>query len=497
MEGAWETVHNELVWIRYGTSLFLLDRLVKSNILLLFSVSLLWLHSQLPAEDVAAVRTGRGWQAGVAVAEITPQAPIMLEGFASRREPAREKETDLFAKALALQDAHGTRLVMITMDLIGIPRPLRERVSRRIEDRYQLPPASLLMNASHTHCGPELRMTETALEELTPQRQKRTKEYCARLEDALCGLVGRALGMLRPAELRYSHARAGFAMNRRLQNSDPSGEPYLNHPNPDGLVDHSVPVLQVLWQGGKRAVLFGYACHNTTLYVNRYAGDYAGYAQQFLEEDYPGTTALFLSGCGGDQSGYPRGTVEQSRRHGRTLATAVEAAWGNRQTIIRGPLVTKWERVTIEYQTPPTRAQLAAHLAADHAESSFRDYELTRPHAKRLLRELVRHGKLRTSYDYPVQTLQLGNQLLVIALAGEVVVDYALRLKRELAGRCAVWVSGYNNDVFAYIPSRRLLLEGGYEPRRSMNYYTTTVQPGPFAHSIEDRIVEKVHELLR
>ena len=108
----------------------------------------------------------------------------------------------------------------------------------------------------------------------------------------------------------------------------------------------------------------------------------------------------------------------------------------------------------------------------------------------------MRHGKLRTSYDYPVQTVQFGQQLLVVALAGEVVVDYALRLKRELAGSCAVWVSGYNNDVFAYIPSRRLLLEGGYEPRRSMNYYTTTVQPGPFAHSIEDRIVEKVHALV-
>ena len=474
-----------------------MDRLVKFIAFLIVSSVLLSLNSQTAAEGVATgSSTTDAWRAGVARRVITPQVPMMLEGFASRREPAREADTELFAKALALQDAQGTRLVMVTTDLIGIPRPLRSRVEREVGARFRLPPASLLLNASHTHCGPELKMTETALEELTPQRQQRTKEYCTWLTEALCDLVGSALDGMRPAELRYSHARAGFAMNRRLRNDDPRGEPYLNHPNPDGPVDHSVPVLQVLWQEGQRAVVFGYACHNTTASANRYSGDYAGYAQQFLEQNYPGTTALFLTGCGGDQNGYPRGTVEQSRRHGRTLATAVEAAWGNRQTVIRGPLVTNWGRVELEYQRPPTRAQLVAHLAADPADAVFRDYELTQSHATRLLRELVRYGKLRTTYDYPVQTLQFGDQLLMIALAGEVVVDYSLRLKRELGGRGYVWVSGYNNDVFAYIPSRRLLQEGGYEPRRSMNYYTTTVQPGPFAHSIEDRIVEKVHALV-
>ena len=213
-----------------------------------------------------------------------------------------------------------------------------------------------------------------------------------------------------------------------------------------------------------------------------------------MEADHPHTTALFLTGCGGDQNGYPRGTVALSRRHGRTLATAVEAAQATRQTAIRGPLVPALARVQVDYQTPPTRAQLTAYLAGSPS-AHFQDYELTKPHAERLLRQIVREGKLRSSYDYPVQAIRFGDRLVLVALAGEVVVDYAFRLKRELSGP-AVWISGYNNDVFAYIPSRRLLEEGGYEPRRSMNYFTTLVQPGPFAPSIEDRIVAKVHELL-
>jgi len=450
----------------------------------------------IPACQAADKTDSDPWQAGVSVVVITPEQPMMLEGFGSRQRPAEGKATELYAKALALQDASGTRLVIVTCDLIGIPLPLRERVAGRLKQRFGLPPASLLLNASHTHCGPELKMTATALEGLSEPRQKLTTAYCTRLEGTLVELVGKALADLQPAQLSYSHARAGFAMNRRLKNPDPPGEPFLNHPNPDGPVDHSVPVLQVMWNDqDRRAVLFGYACHNTTLFVNQYAADYAGYAQSYLESDHPGTTALFLAGCGGDQNGYPRGTIELSRRHGRTLATAVEAAQQNRQTPIHGPLAVELELVKIEYQTPPTREQLAAYLA-DSPTSSFKSYELTKTHAQRLLHQLVHTGKLRTSYNYPVQTVRFGDRLVLVALAGEVVVDYSLRLKRELAGTAAVWVSGYNNDVFAYIPSRRLLAEGGYEPRRSMNYFTTTIQPGPFAPSIEDRLVGKVRELL-
>ena len=122
---------------------------------------------------------------------------------------------------------------------------------------------------------------------------------------------------------------------------------------------------------------------------------------------------------------------------------------------------------------------------------------MTRTHATRLLRLINRGEKLRTTYKYPVQAVRFGQQLVLVALAGETVVDYSLRLKRELRGRAAVWVSGYNNDVFGYVPSRRLLEEGGYEPRRSMNYMTGVVQPGPFAPSIEERIIGRVHRLLK
>lgn len=81
-----------------------------------------------------------------------------------------------------------------------------------------------------------------------------------------------------------------------------------------------------------------------------------------------------------------------------------------------------------------------------------------------------------------------------MAMGGEVVVDYSLRLKKELAGP-AVWVAGYSNDVMGYIPSRRVLEEGGYEAGGAMLYSPT--HPGPWAPALEEQIVGTIHELHR
>jgi hypothetical protein len=77
-------------------------------------------------------------------------------------------------------------------------------------------------------------------------------------------------------------------------------------------------------------------------------------------------------------------------------------------------------------------------------------------------------------------------------LAGEVVTDYSLRLKRELGGN--VWVAGYSNDLCSYIPSARMYKEGGYEVIDSMIYYD---RPGPYTPEIEEKIIGKVRELNR
>ena len=377
------------------------------------------------------------WKVGVASAVITPQTPLRMSGYAARKEPAEGTEQDLFAKALAIQDSQGNRVLILTMDLIGVLDKLRAPVVTQLQQQHQLPPQAVLMNASHTHCGPAYGRDEA-------------KEYFESLTQTLVKISGQALEGLQPALLTYNFARCGFAMNRRT----PTKTGYRNHPNPHGPVDHTVPVLRVTDPEGElRAVLFGYTCHNTTMGFRFWLGDYAGFAQEYLEKDHPGLTALFMMGCSADQNPYPRSELEYAKKHGRSLATAVEAAIEvNQRTLlhqrpVRGPL--RWALETVEL-------------------------------------EAAKEG--RDNFAYPVQVLRFGNDLSIIALGNEVVVDYSLRLKRELAepDGPAIWVAGYSNVYANYIASKRVLEEGGYEAKCC-----------PWKPSLEERIVGKVHELYK
>jgi len=454
-------------------------RLCSGFALLLFCAA----AGPLPAVDAA------GWQAGAASVVITPERPMRMGGYAIRQEPFTGVALDLYAKVLAVQDPQGARFVLVTLDLIGVQRELREDVERQARERFNLAPASLMLNASHTHCGPEY-----AVHLGHPPDE--VERYNRLLRERIVAAIGRALADLAPATVAYSHARAGFAMNRRRDYALPAADPRRKAPNPRGPVDHDVPVLIVKRPGDKlHALAFGYACHSTTLGGYELNGDYAGFAQAFLEKTHPGVTALFVAGCGGDQNPHPRATshegttmvpgqqpLDLARRHGESLALAVEAALNVPTSEIKGPLWTAYEKVELPF-TMATREELQRRT-----ETLAEHY---RPGARRLLAQMDR-GKLKSSYDYPVQVVRFGNVVTLVALGSEVVVDYALRLKREIPGP-GTWVAGYSNDYFGYMPSRRVLEEGGYEGGDG----NRDIHPGYWDPSIEERIVGKVHELLQ
>ncbi len=439
---------------------------------LFFSASQSWAQNQVD------------WKAGVAATVITPEANIWMAGYASRNKPASGKETELYAKALALEDERGCRLVMITSDLIGIPRELRQNLVQRCSAEYQLPPEGLLLNASHTHSGPEFRIGRGYWKEGDTDSLDGSVAYGREVEEKIFKLIGEALKNFAPAKLGYTHARAGFAMNRRL----PSITGFQNSPNPEGPVDHDVPVLRVTGADAKLlAVVFGYACHNTCLSLYQWNADYAGYAQEYVQAAHPGVVAMFMMGCGGDQNPYPRRTLELCQQHGRALANGVETALSVVPRNVAASLRTAYAEVEIEYAELPSRDEFERRLdSKDRYEAS---------HAKRMLAKLDAGESFPKSYPCPVQVVHFGDEIVFVALGGETCVDYSLRLKMELFGSAAVWVAGYSNDLMAYIPSRRVRLEGGYEGETAMRY--SSVHPGPWAPTLEEKIIGKAHELHR
>ena len=438
------------------------------------------------SDDVQAadVQVSEEWRAASGSVVITPDDSIWMAGYAARKEPSQGKVHDLHAKVLGLEDASKHRLVIVTLDLIGVTPELRASVEEQVA-RFGIEPAALLMNASHTHCGPELRSERLIRFGIDAKYAALTQQYVRDIAQKIATLVGEVVSRMEPATLTYSHARAGFAMNRRL----PTPKGFINSPNPDGPVDHDVPVLRVENSAGElKTILFGYACHATTLSFQQLCGDYPGFAQQYLEESHPNSVAMFLNGCSADQNPYPRRTLDLAKQHGRALANGVETALETKQTKqIHGPLRVAMDQVTLEFAAAPTKAELESKASSGN--------RYARIHANTLLDEIASSGAVQTEYStFPLQVAQFGNDLTLVAICGEVVVDYSLRLKSELSrdSSSTIWVAGYSNYVFGYLPSERVLQEGGYEGGGAMQY---TTFPGPFESSVESRVVEKIHQL--
>ena len=449
---------------------------VVSSILTLSAVFLLVFSQSAVAES--------GWKAGVARAKITPAEPMWMAGYGNRDRPSEATEQDLWLKALAMEDAVGRRLVLVTTDLLGLPRQLSNHVTRRLQGKLGLARDAIMLTSSHTHCGPVLHDALYDIYPLDDSERAKVEAYSRLLEDQMVETMAEAFENLAPASLWAGRGEAGFAVNRR---ENPASEVPERREQGTlvGPVDHSVPVLRVEGSNGKLlAVVFGYACHNTTLSYYKWCGDYAGFAQEALELSHPSATAMFYSGCGADANPLPRRSLELCKDYGNQLADAVEQVLGGSMQRVQPGARTAFSLVDLSLDRLPTRSEL--QQKADSGNVYVKRW------ATRLLGKLDRGEPLRQSYPYPIQVWKLGDGLTWIALGGEVVVDYSLRLKKELGD--SIWVTAYANDVMAYIPSLRVLKEGGYEGESSMRVYGL---PTTWAPDVEERVVAEVHRLVR
>jgi len=431
---------------------------------------------------IAPLCMAADYKAGVGRIIITPDKPIYMSGYAGRNHPSEGVIHDLWAKALAIEDAKNERVVIVTTDLIGLPRSIADIVAARVEKQYGIDRAQLVLNSSHTHTGPLIRHNLENMFELGPEDNQVVTDYAAMLTEKLVGVVGSALSDLAPANLWFGNGRSTFAINRRQKT--PKG--VIIGENPEGPTDPDVPVLRVTGADGKlRAVLFGYACHNTTLtgQFYRISGDYAGFAQIAIEETNPGATAMFMMLCGADQNPHPRSSLELAQQHGKELATEVNRVLGEKLARVHGSVHGAFQVVELGF-APKSREDFEGRLKETNVHRVR--------HAKGMLR-LYDDGNPIRRYPYPVQAIQFGKDLTLVALGGEVVVDYVLRIKREYGSK-GIIVAGYSNDVMSYIPSLRVLKEGGYEADDSMIYYGL---PGPYDEEVEDHIMNTVHQVMK
>jgi len=425
------------------------------------------------------------WQIGLGRRVITPQTPVWLAGYGTKRAP-EGKLHDLWVKVLALKAPDGKRAVLGTTDHMGMSKTVYDSLYRKLRERFGLDRAGFMLTFSHNHCGPVLKDDLVDYYPLDEEQRRLVAEYSDWMEDQVVEAVGDALTNWQPAQLLKGEGKCTFAVNRR-DNSETEAEQLRAEGKPlKGVVDHSVPVLAVKGEDGHLlAVLFGYACHPTTLSFNTWCGDYPGFAQVNLEAMHPGTDAMFFNACGADQNPIPRRKLELCERYGKMLSDAVEDVLTKPMQRVSSGLRTAFEFVDLAYDEIVTRGTL---LPVANGTS-----ELPARWAKRMLKMIDEGVVFPTSYPYPVQAWQLGDELLFLGIGGEAVVDYSLRFKREFGP--TTWVCGYANDMAAYIPSRRVWEEAGYEGGPHLDEYGRPAWR--WAGDVEDRIAGAVQRVVR
>ena len=422
------------------------------------------------AVAMSASAADMGWKVGVARANITPQKPILMCGYGFRDHESEGVWQDIWAKALAFEDKDGRTGVIVTLDLCVIAKSVSDEIRDRMEREYGLKRDQIIINTSHTHSGPVLS----------------GDEYTKHFKDDVVALAGRALASRRPAKVLSGQGIVRFAVNRRHnKEKELTSTTELKGPN-----DHAVPVIKVVDECGKTtAILFGYACHNTTVATYLICGDYAGYAQSEVERMHPGATAMFFQGCGADQGPLPRNgfpNFSKVVQYGRELAAAVDQVLAEEMVEREPTLVTKYEEIEIALQKIPSREELekTANLVIDDPGRRYiNDW------ARKMIKIVDGGGDIRETYPYPVQYWQIGS-LRLFALGGETMSGYSIALKKRFGDDTIVM--GYCNDVMSYIPTPEAWDEGGLEVERAHFSYGL---PAPWKHDITDRILTAVYRL--
>jgi hypothetical protein len=427
-----------------------------------FLTAIVWLTAAVGAEPAYRVGTFK--------VDITPDYPIRLNGFGFRRAESEGVTQPIWAKALAVSWEDNPPVVLLAIESLGVRMGMVDEVAARLQKRFGVPRENVALTYTHSHTTPKVNGASDNIfsEPIPAGHQEHIDRYSTELPQRLEQAAAMAIENRVPATLQWGTGKYDLARNRRT---------------PGGPVDHDLPMLVARdMDGGLLAVYVSYACHCVTLSNNKISGDWAGFAQAEIEKRNPGCVALISVGAGSDSnpaSGVVGDKVDVAAAQGAALADAVTRMLGGPQKPLSGNITAQLKSIPLPLNDLPTREQWTA-LAAKGGPEGY--------NAATQLARLDRGESLASSVNYPIQTFAFGKQLTMVFLAGEVCADYSLRLKQEL-GADRLWVNAYCNDFCCYIPSERLVREGGYGGGSEIPYFAL---PATLKAGLEQTIVDEV-----
>ena len=215
-------------------------------------------------------------RAGIARIDITPDIPVMLYGYASRKTPSEGIHDHLFARAVAFESG-GKKLVMVSTDIGSYTDTLYSVIRKSMTAKFGLKESEFFLAAIHSHSSPVVSL------DLNKMVESNVK-YTQSLQQKLLAVVGEALGNLKPVNTGAGVGYSPVGSNRREMISD--GSITLGR-NPYGPTDKEVLVFKMTDPNGKpMGAIFDYATHATSLGPDNMmiSGDVLGISEQFVEQ---------------------------------------------------------------------------------------------------------------------------------------------------------------------------------------------------------------------
>jgi neutral ceramidase len=410
--------------------------------------------------------------AGVCETNITPPTGVWMCGYAFRPTGCVGVHDELHARALVLNNGH-TAIVIVTMDLLGLDFDLVEAVRKGVSEQTGIAPEALMLNATHTHGGPNVGKLNAMGE--------RDPAYIDVLTRKLIGIIRQASDRMQPVSLAYGQADVQIGINRR-QYPKGEGQTFIGR-NFAGPVDSQVRALSVQDSRGRPfALLFSHACHPTTVGGDnlQITADFPGVACDYVRLESDGRVMpFFLQGCCGNINPEPRGSFMHVEQHGLNLGlAAVEALEGanpldsdelsfTEKTIslplIAPPPLEECEKNIREWTEKVAQDRASGHIGHILHSEGLRNYYKQE-------REIAAWPNPTLDKPFALQRLTVGGAQF-LGMPGEMFVQYGLDFELQAEG--PVFALGYTNGVHGYVPIAADYPHGGYEVDGAYRYYGT------------------------
>ena len=410
---------------------------------------------------------------GAAAEVITPAPGMPMSGFNSTRT-VQAVDDDLYAKALVFE-RDGVRVAMVVCDLITMSRPVAEEARRLIAERPGIPADHVMISATHTHTGPLLSRKASDGSKEAEDAGDRVDAYVKSLPERIAEAVRKADANLAPARAHVGRGQEPrLSFNRRYFMKDGAvgwnpGKLNPNTDRPAGPVDPDVPV--VYFESADKAALpiathVSFAMHPDTRHGESISADYPGRLADILARvKGPEMITLFATGACGDINhvnvNFRGGQISarESARLGMILAGEVLKTYGRLTQVPAGPIRVRSEVMSLPLpEFKPEEVERARETVRKPPTTTR--VSMDHVHALKVLDVVGRQGK---PLDAEVQVIALGDDVVWVALPGEMFVELGLELKKRSPFKHTIIVELANGSV-GYIPTQRAFAEGSYEP---------------------------------